>query len=71
MRYVVFLITKGGSDYHGIGLVKVVWKVETVIINSRFRTAILFHDMFHGLRVGCGIGTVSLKAKLLNKLTNM
>ena len=31
----VVLILKGGGCYRGIGLVEVVWKVVTVIINRR------------------------------------
>ena len=68
---VVVLIPKGGGDYHSIGLVKVVCNVVMVIINHHLRTAISFHDVLHGSRLGHGTGTTSLEAKLLQKLTAM
>ena len=67
----MLLIPKGRGDYHGIGLVEVVWKVVVVIINCRFITSITFHDVLHGCQVGCFTGTDSLKTKLLQKLAAM
>ena len=65
------LILKGGSGYCGIGRMEVVWKVMALIINRRLSTTIFLHDMLHGFWVGRGMGTASLKAKLLQQLTAM
>ena len=46
----VVLILKGGGDYHGIGLVEVIWKAVVVILNCRFTSAITYHDSLHGFR---------------------
>ena len=65
---VVVLISKGRKDYWGIGLVEVVWKVVAAILNRRFTSSITYHDSLHGFRAGCGTGTATLKAKLLQQL---
>ena len=62
----VVLIPKGKGDYRGIGLVEVMWKVVAVILNCRFTSSITFHDALHGVRAGRGMGTATLKAKLLH-----
>ena len=36
----VILIPKGKKDHQGIGLVKVMWKVEAAILNRRFTSSI-------------------------------
>ena len=40
----VVLIPKGKGDYRGIGLVEVMWKVVSVILNLRFTSSITYHD---------------------------
>ena len=42
------LIPKGGGDYRGIGLVEIIWKVCTLIVNSRLQSSIVLHDALHG-----------------------
>ena len=64
----VVLINKGEKDYCGIGLVEVMWKVVTVILNLRLMASTTFHDFLHGFRAGCGTGTAIFKSKLLQKL---
>ena len=54
-----------------MGLVEVVWKVVTVILNCRFAAYIDFHDVLHGFREGHEMGTASLEDKLLQKLADM
>ena len=68
---VVVLIRKGKGDYRGICLVEVMWKVVAVILNRRFTSSITFHDVLHGSQVGCGTGTATLEAKLLQHLASM
>ena len=64
----VVLTSKGGGDYHVIDLVEMVRKVVTVILNHRFTASITFHNILHGFWVGCGTGTGTLEAKLLQQL---
>ena len=61
----VVLIPKGKKDYRDIGLVEVIWKVVAAILNCRFTASITYHDFLHGFRAGCGTGTATLNAKLL------
>ena len=67
----VVLIPKGDMKLCGIGLVKVLWKVVTVIINLYFTTSIAFHKILHGFWAGFSTGIASLQAKILHKLTTM
>ena len=62
------LIPKGGNFYGGIGLMEVMWKVVAEILNRRLTASINFHDFIHGFREGCGTGTATLEAKLLQQL---
>ena len=67
----VFLIPKGGGDYHGIGLVELVWKAIAVILNHHFTSSITYHDSLCGFQAGRGTGTTTLKVKLLRRVTTM
>ena len=64
----VVLIPKGKKDYWGIGLVEVMWKVVAVTLNRQLTASITFHNILHGFWVGCGTGTGTLEAKLLQQL---
>ena len=64
----VVIIPKGKKDYRGIGLVEVMWKIVAEILNRRLTASITFHDFLHGFRAGCGTGTTTLEAKLLQQL---
>ena len=59
---------KGGGEYRVIGLVDVVWKMVTVIINHYLIMAIQFHGVLNEFWAGHGTGTASLEAKLLQHL---
>ena len=61
----VVLIHKGVGNYPFIGLLELVWKVFAVILNIRFTASITFQDALHGIRLGHGTGTSTLKSKLL------
>ena len=67
----VILITKGKGDFWGIGLVEVIWKAITRLLNRRITAAISFHDTLHGFRSGQETGTAAPEAKLLGQLTTM
>ena len=65
----VFLILKGGRNYHVIGIVEVVWKAVMVILNCCFAASIPYHDSLHGFRPGYGTETVSPEVKLLQQVS--
>ena len=47
---------------------EVMWKAMAAILNRRFTSSITYHDALHGFRAGRGMGTATLKAKLLQQL---
>ena len=47
------------------------WKFVAVILHCRLTIGIMFHDALHGFREGCGTGTATLEAKLLQQLADM
>ena len=53
------------------GIVKVLWKLVTSLLNRRLTATISFHDKLHGFQAGQGTGTAALEAKLLQQLTAM
>ena len=66
----VVMIPKGGGGYFwGIGLVDVLWKTVTGLLNCLFTLAIQFHDVIHVFKAGHRMGTSSLKAKMLQQFT--
>ena len=58
------LLPKGGGDYHGIGLLEIIWKLVTTIIDRRVKEVVPFHDALHGFRAKRGTGTGIIEAKL-------
>ena len=67
----VVLIPKGKGDFRVIGLVEVLWKTITSLLNLPIAAAISFHDTLHGFWAGRGMGTANFEAKLLQQLTAM
>ena len=65
------MIPKEVGDYRSTGLVEVVLKVVTVILNHRLTISIALHGILNGFRVVCGTGTAYLEAKMLQQLTAM
>ena len=57
-----------GRDFQGIGLVEVLWKTITGLLNQSSTFSIEFHDVLHRFRTRSGTGNASLKAKLLQYL---
>ena len=64
----VVLIPKGKKDYRGIDLVEVMWKVVAAILNRQLTVFITYHNFLHEFQEGCGTGTATLEAKLLQQL---
>ena len=67
----VVLIPKGKGEFWGIGLVEVISKLLTIILHRWLTTGIKLHDVLHGFREGCGTGTATLEAKMLQQLAAM
>ena len=44
------------------------WEVVAEILNCRLTASITYHDLLHGFRAGCGTGTATLEAKMLQQL---
>ena len=56
------------TDYRGIGVVELMWKVVAEILNLRLTASITFHNFLHGFWAGSGTGTTTVEAKLLQQL---
>ena len=61
----------GGTDFRGIGMVEVLWKAISVIINCQILSSIQYHDALHFFSAGTGTGSANLEDKLLQKLIAM
>ena len=68
----VVMIPKGGStNFIGIGLVEVLWKEISGIINIRILSSIQLYDALHGFNAGRGTGTATLEANISQQLISM
>ena len=47
---IMVLLPKGKEEYMGIGLVEVLRKVWSVVVNCRLKRSVVLHDALHGLR---------------------
>ena len=65
------LVSKVHGVFCGIGIIKVLWKTVTGIMNFLLALDIAFLNILNGFRDVKVIGTSSLEAKLLQKLTAM
>ena len=65
-RHKFVLITKENRrDFRGIGLVEVLWKAVTNLLEKRLTADITLHDILHGFWAVRGMGTDAIEAKLL------
>ena len=69
--YTVILLPKGRCEYQGIGLVGVLWKVISIIIDRRLAESIELYDFLHMFRVWRGTFTATLEAKILQEIMGM
>ena len=56
----VVLIPKGNGEFVVIGLVKVLWKALSGVINRQIGVVVQFHNVLHGFRASWGMGNASL-----------
>ena len=68
---VVFITKRYSGDFRGIGLVEMLWKTVTGILNQQLTVAITFYDVLYGFQAGRGVGTSDLETKLIQQLTDM
>ena len=61
---VLVLIQKLKTDTWVIGLLEVVWKVVEVVIDTRIKTVVQFHNFLHGFCAGRGAETTIMDLKL-------
>ena len=62
------LLPKGSGGYRGIGLLEIIWKLMSLIVDSRLKESIVFHDTLHGFCRTRGTGTGVMEAKLSQQL---
>ena len=67
----VVLIPKGNGEFVLIGLVKVLWKALSGVINRQIGAAVKFHNVLHEFWTGQRMVTISLEVKLIQKLTEI
>ena len=67
---IVFLL-KGRGGYQGIGLVEVVWKVCTAVMNFHLKRIMMLHNALNGFRAVRGTGTATLESKLEQQLVGI
>ena len=66
------MVPKGDGGYlWGIGLMDILWRTATDILNRRFTLAIKLHDILHGFRLGHGTRTATPEDQLIQHLTAM
>ena len=63
----VDLISKGKEELQGIGLVEVLWKAATSLLNCWLMVAVSYQNAIYGFWVGRGTGTAALEAKMLQQ----
>jgi len=57
-----------GGGHWGIGLLEIVWKLITSIVDAMMKAKVEFHDVLHGFQAERGTGTAIIEAKLLQQL---
>ena len=67
----MILLPKGDGQYRGIGLLEIIWKLISKIIDRRIKAHVEFHDALHGFRAKRGCGTATIEAKLLQQLATI
>lgn len=65
------LLPKEDGSSRGIGLMDVIWKLITSIIDARLKGNIDFHDSLHGFRTGRGTGTTIIEAILFQQTASI
>ena len=64
----MFLFLKGKGGYMVIGLVEVLWKVFSVVVNCFLKRSVVLYDVLHVFREGWGGVTANLEANMNHHL---
>ena len=67
-KTLVMIPNGGGTNFRWIGLVEVLWKAISVIINCQILSSIQFHEALHSIHKGRGTGTATPEANMLQYL---
>ena len=67
----VVLVPKGDGEFRGIGIVGVLWKALSGVINRRIRAAVKLNNFIHGLLGGWGTWTAYLKSKFPQQMMEL
>ena len=65
------LLPKGKGGYRGTGIVDLLSKVCSVVVNCLLKRSVVLHDALHGFRKWRGTRTATLDAKLSQHLTGL
>jgi hypothetical protein len=68
---ILVLVPKPKGGVRPIGLLEVIWKLCSSIIDARLKTGITLHDSLHGFRPCRGTGTAILEILLRMQLSNI
>ena len=66
-----FILSKGGGDYRGIGIIKVLCETLPLLINHRIYMSVMYHKALHRFRLVRDMVTASLEYNMLHQLTEM
>ena len=62
------LLPKDSGGFHGIGLLEIIWKLITSIVDMQIKESVDFHNALHGFHAFWGTGTAIIEAKLIQQL---
>ena len=67
----IISLSKGGGKYRGIGMIEVMWKDISLIVERHLANSINFHDILHGLWDKIGTGTANFDSNVLQKIPGL
>ena len=65
------LVPKDSGGFCGIGLLEIIQKLITSIMDTWIKESVDFHDALHGFRAFWGTGTAIIEAKLIQQLATL
>ena len=65
------LLPKDSSGFCGIGLLEIIWKRITSIMDMRIKESVDFHYALHGFHSCWETGTAIIEAKLIQQLATL
>jgi hypothetical protein len=68
---VLVAIPKASGGVRGIGLLEIIWKTISSIIDSRIKAKVRFHTALHGFRPGGEMSSATIEAKLRIQLATI